>query len=96
MPQYVIIASDGKDSEALPRRMNARPDHLNMARTLKGENHLVVAGATLNEKGEMNGSVMIVTFDDEKQLQEWLDKEPYVKNGVWQHYEIRPFRVADV
>lgn len=35
MPQYVIIAQDGNDADAVSRRLNIRPSHLQTARSLK-------------------------------------------------------------
>lgn len=96
MPQYVIIARDGSDEKALERRMTARPSHFETARRLKAEEHFIIGGALLDEQGQMNGSVMIVSFDDEAQLQEWLRNEPYINGHVWEQVEIKPFRVADI
>ena len=39
MKQYVIIAHDGRDEEALQRRMTTRPRHPEGARKLKTEGH---------------------------------------------------------
>jgi len=38
MLQYLIIAYDGTDNDALDRRMNTRPYHFEMARELKKHN----------------------------------------------------------
>ncbi|UTA67704.1 YciI family protein [Emticicia sp. 21SJ11W-3] len=96
MNQYVIIAIDGTDSQALERRMAARPSHLAGARDLKANNHFILGGAILDESGKMTGSVMIVQFEDEAALQNWYCNEPYIQQNVWQSIEIKPFRVADV
>ncbi|WP_259015222.1 YciI family protein [Emticicia fluvialis] len=96
MNQYVIIAIDGTDSQALERRMAARPSHLAGARDLKANNHFILGGAILDESGKMTGSVMIVQFEDEAALQNWYLNEPYIQQNVWQSIEIKPFRVADV
>jgi len=94
--QYLIIASDGEDAEALPRRMAARPLHLSGASRLKANGNFVIGGATLNGQGQMNGSVMIVQFENEADFQAWYAQEPYITQGVWQNVEVRPFKVADV
>ena len=96
MLQFVIIAEDGADEQALERRMANRPAHLDGARKLKAEDHYIVGGATLNPEGKMNGSVMIVQFETEEQLHEWLDREPYIMGKVWNKVQVKPFRVADV
>jgi len=96
MPQYVIIAHDDTDENALDRRMNARPAHLDGARTLKATNNFIIGGAILNENQQMKGSVMIMNFDNEDQFKEWMKNEPYIVNNVWKDISIHPFRVADV
>ncbi len=96
MPQFLILAQDGNDAEALKRRLNARPFHVETARKLKEDGHFIVGGATLNEIGEMNGSMMVVEFVDETALHHWLDNDPYVTQGVWKSIEVKPFKVANI
>ena len=96
MLQFVIIAEDGTDEEAPDRRMAARPAHFDGAKKLKDANHFIIGGATLDDNGKMNGSVMIVQFETEQELQAWLEKEPYITGKVWNRWQVRPFKVADV
>lgn len=96
MIQYVIIAQDGKDEQALERRKKVRPTHLAGARKLKDNNNFVFGGAMLDEEGNMRGSVMVVQFDTEEDFKKWYSQEPYITEGVWKVIETRYFRVADV
>jgi uncharacterized protein len=96
MRQYVIIAQDGTDDEALNRRMKVREGHLAGAKKLKENDNFVIGGAMLNDAGNMAGSVMIVQFETEEDFQHWYDSEPYITNGVWQKIEVKPFRVANI
>jgi uncharacterized protein YciI len=96
MLQFVIIAKDGTDADALDRRMAARPLHLEGSRKLKEANNFVVGGATLDKEGKMNGSVMIVQFETEEDLKNYMDNDPYITGNVWQKIEVKPFKVADV
>jgi len=96
MKQYVVIAKDGDDAAALERRMQVRTDHLAGASKLKANGNFVTGGATLDEAGQMNGSVMIVQFENEEAFQHWYDNEPYIVNGVWKQIEVKPFKVANV
>lgn len=96
MPQYVIIAHDGGDEDALNRRMAARPGHFARARSLKAAGQFIAGGAILNGESQMNGSVMIVEFETEEELQNWLREEPYVTENVWKDITVFPFRLADV
>jgi uncharacterized protein YciI len=90
--QYVLIAYDGTDSQALNRRMAARPAHLENTRKLKTDGHFIEGGAMLDENGRMTGSIVIVTFPSRQQLEQWLNNDPYVTGNVWQKIEIKPFR----
>ena len=92
--QYVIIAYDGTDAEALSRRMAARPAHLENTRHLKADGHFIEGGAILDENGRMTGSVVIVTFASREDLDNWLNNDPYVTGKVWQKIEVKPFRCA--
>jgi hypothetical protein len=94
--QYLINAYDYTDSQALERRMSVRPFHLEGAKKLKATGNFIIGGAMLDEAGKMIGSVMILQFDTEEAFQEWYDNEPYIKQGVWEKVEVKPFRVADV
>lgn len=96
MIQYVIIAQDGKDEEALERRKKARPVHLAGAKKLKAGNNFVFGGAMLDEQGNMRGSVMVVQFETEEDFKNWYAHEPYITEGVWKVIEIKYFRVAEV
>jgi uncharacterized protein len=94
--QYVVMAYDATDAEALPRRMQARPAHLEMAKTLKAQQQLIIAGAMLNDEGNMIGSVMIVDFATEEALEQWLEVEPYIVGEVWDNIDIKPYKIADI
>jgi uncharacterized protein len=96
MKQYVIIARDGTDDQALDRRMETRLVHLAGASRLKANNNFIIGGAMLNDAGQMEGSVMILQFETETQFTDWYKNEPYITNGVWKTIEVKPFRVADV
>jgi len=96
MKQYLIIARDGKDDEALNRRKEVRPLHLAGAKKLKENGNFVIGGAMLDDDDNMRGSIMIVQFETELDFQKWYDNEPYIIQGVWKTIEVKPFRVADV
>ena len=96
MKQYLIIAQDGGDDEALDRRKEVRPLHLAGAKKLKENNNFIIGGAMLDDDGNMRGSIMIVQFETKDDFQKWYDDEPYITGGVWQTVEVKPFRVADV
>ena len=96
MKQYLIIANDGKDDEALNRRKEIRPLHLAGAKKLKESGNFVIGGAILDDDSNMRGSIMIVQFESQDDFQQWYDNEPYITGGVWKEIEVKRFRVAEV
>jgi uncharacterized protein YciI len=86
--QFVIIGLDGIDKEAPARRQAVRQDHIDMGDKLLQSGNLWYGAALLNEDGSMKGSLYVVSFQSEKELQAWLDVEPYVKGGVWKDLTI--------
>jgi uncharacterized protein YciI len=96
MKQYLITAYDYKDSGALERRMKVRPNHFIGTRDLKERGYFIFGGAILDDHGKMIGSVMVMQFETEEQLGLWKQTEPYIVQKIWETYEVKPFKVADV
>jgi uncharacterized protein len=96
MLQYLIIAHDGTDNEALDRRLKVRPSHFENARELKKQNSFITGGAILDDTGKMVGSMMVMQFLTEDDLVYWMRHEPYITGNVWQSIEVKPFRLAEV
>jgi hypothetical protein len=94
MKQYVLTAYDYTDEQAFERRMNVRPHHLDKVRELKENNNYVVGGAILNDDGKMIGSVMIVQFETDEQMESWKNNDPYVTSKVWETIDVKPFKQA--
>jgi len=96
MKQYLVTAYDYTDSGALKRRMDVRPHHLDGARELKANGNYVLGGAILDDDGKMVGSIMILQFEDEEQLEAWKQSEIYITQNIWESVDIKPFKVAGV
>ncbi|MCP9769582.1 hypothetical protein EGI22_16895 [Lacihabitans sp. LS3-19] len=96
MHQYLLVAHDGDAPNALEKRMEVRPRHFEYARKMFAEGKILVGGAQLTDKGKMKGSAVILQFDDESGLEEYLKNEPYILENVWESYTITPIRVADL
>ena len=96
MNQYLIIAYDGTHENALENRMNVRPYHLERVKKMKERGNFILGGAILNDEGKMIGSTMILQFEEPQELQNWIDSEPYIQQKVWEKFEVKPFRVANV
>lgn len=96
MNQYLVTAYDYTDTGALERRMNVRPQHLDVANRLKDSGNYILGGAILNQDGKMTGSVMILQFETEEALEAWKLGEPYITQKIWESVDVKPFRVAPV
>lgn len=94
--QFLLIAHDGKDSDALNRRLKARPGHLEGVAVLKKSNKFIFGGAILDDDGKMIGSMILYDFPDRAALNEMLKNEPYVTGDVWKEIKIMPFRLAGI
>jgi hypothetical protein len=92
--QFMITAYDGKDDQALERRLQARPAHIDSAAELKQAGNIIAGGAILDDAGQMIGSTLYVEFDNREQLDTWLNNDPYITGGVWQDVSVLPIRLA--
>ncbi|KAH7052522.1 hypothetical protein BKA57DRAFT_421699 [Linnemannia elongata] len=96
--QFIVIARDFTDPEALTRRLDVRPKHLVEAKELKKSGKLQIGGALLTDhsaSGKMIGSIMIFSTDNAEEVRQLVEKDYYVTGKVWEHYQILPFRSAD-
>ncbi len=92
--QFMVTAYDGKDRDALNRRLSVRDAHIEGAHRLKESGQLIAGGAILDEEENMIGSTMFVEFDSKAELDQWLANDPYVTGKVWQDIEVLPIRLA--
>ena len=88
--QFLIRAYDGEGK--LEKRMEVRPRHLEGMKKLN--DHIISAGGLLDDEGKMKGSVLILDFPDRSALDEYLGKEPYVLEKVWEKIEIEVMNVV--
>ena len=94
--QFLLLAHDGTDPDALARRMKVREEHLRRISGLKKDGEFLFGGAILDENGKMTGSMIVYEFPDRQALEEMLKNEPYFTEGVWEKTEIKPFRLAKI
>ena len=92
--QFLVIGKDGDDTEALARRMAAREAHLALGAEMRKKGTLRYAAAILDDDGKMIGSAMFLEFEDRQKLDDWLEDEPYVKQGVWKKIDIVPCKAG--
>ncbi len=91
MSLFVIIGHDVANSS--DQRQQTRAEHVERLQVLERENRLIIAGPTPIEHGleAMSGSVIIADFDSLAAAQTWVNAEPYLRDGVYSHVEVRPF-----
>ncbi|KAJ1971457.1 hypothetical protein H4R35_005247 [Dimargaris xerosporica] len=103
MHQYLVIAMDQTDGQALQRRLAARQTHLVGATAAHAAKQLLIGGAILssdpattaaNSNPTMVGSALIFQAESEAQVREWIEADPYVRKDVWGDIKIFPFKVA--
>lgn len=90
MKQFVIKAYDGEGK--LDKRMEVRPRHFEGMEKMK--EHILCAGGMLDKDGKMMGSLLIMEFESRDQLYEYLSKEPYVVEHVWERIEVEQMNVV--
>ena len=86
--QFVIIGLDGTDEWAPARREAVRQDHIALGDKLLESGNLWYGAALLHDDGSMKGSMYVMNFASEDELQAYLKKEPYVTGNVWQDITI--------
>lgn len=91
--EFMLIAFDGTDENALARRLAVREQHLAFFDEYRRRGTFKYGCAILDENQKMIGSMIVCDFPSKKDLEEtWLSREPYVLGEVWKHIEIRLVR----
>lgn len=86
--QFVVIARDAKDEDALERRMSARAAHIALCDAAEASGRQIYGAALLNDEGTMCGSIMVFDMESRAELDLYLKNEPYIVNNVWDDIEI--------
>lgn len=93
--QFLVIGLDGTDSEAQNRRQAARAEHITLGDKLLASGNMWYGAALLHDDGSMKGSMLMMDFPSEKDLNEWLDVEPYKTGKVWEQTYIHKCKTRD-
>ena len=92
---YVIFGKDAPGS--LEVRKRVRPRHLERIAELVDAGRIAIAGpcpvADSPEPGPQgfSGSVIIAEFESLEAARTWAAGDPYVTEGVFESFEVRPF-----
>ncbi|ATZ65176.1 MULTISPECIES: YciI family protein [Acinetobacter] len=96
MPLFVITCTDQEGT--VEKRLAVRPQHLARLEKLDAEGRVIVAGAMPvdreNPQAGFYGSTMILDFESREALDEWLKDEPFLKEGIYRHIDVKPFNKA--
>ena len=96
MPLFVVRCTDNEGT--VEKRLATRPQHLERLQKLNDEGRLIVAGAMpkdpTNPQAGFYGSTIIVDFESREALDAWLQEEPFLKEGVYSHIDVKPFNKA--
>ena len=93
---YAIFSEDVPES--LPRRLQARPAHLERIQGLRAEGRLVLAGPhpalDTEDPGPagFTGSLVVADFPSLEAARAWADADPYVAAGVYASVRVKPFK----
>ena len=93
--QFTVIWLDWKDEKAMERRLAVRDAHIKLWEELLASWNMWYWAAIHDDDKKMIGSILIYNFENEKELQEYLDKEPYVTWNVWKDIKIHKCNTRD-
>lgn len=90
MPLFAIIGFDGP--HGAERRPAVRPRHLEHLRPLDRAGRVVVGGPLFADDGKTpRGSLIVLEAASLDEVRELAARDPYVVEGVFERYEVRPF-----
>ncbi len=93
---YAVIGHDV--AESLERRLAARPAHLLRLEQLREQGRLVLAGPfpaidnTDPGPAGYTGSLVVAEFDSLEDAHVWALADPYMRAGVYEKVDVKPFR----
>jgi len=85
---FLIHAFDKPDH--LNVRMENRPTHVDYLKSFGEKLH--AAGPTLDANGEMNGSLVILDFEEQDEAETFAANDPYAKAGLFEKVVIQPWK----
>lgn len=78
-------------NDYITRRAQYREEHLKLALEANRNGELVIAGAFSDPP---DGALLVFKTADKSTVEEFVSKDPYVKNGLVTHWEIRDWNVV--
>jgi uncharacterized protein YciI len=90
MPAHFLLLYDYPD-DVLERRAPHREEHLELVRRWKQEGRLLLAGAIGDP---VNGGALAFRVEDEAEIDDFLNADPYVREGVIVGHRVEPWNVV--
>ncbi len=85
-PLYVLIGRDGP--QGAERRKLFRDEHLAYLEPFSKAGKVLVAGPFTDG----NGSLIVFEADSQEAALDQARHDPYVTRGIFEHWEVRPFK----
>lgn len=71
-----------------------RDEHLRNLEPYVASGQVILGGAILDEAGDPTGLALVAEFETQGALEAFLQADLYTHEGVWETFEIYPFRRA--
>jgi uncharacterized protein YciI len=89
MELFAVIGFD-HPPHSMDKRDAVRSEH--RAYVAQNGSAITCVGPLLDDDNNQCGSFYIFEADNEQQIREWLEKEPFYRTGVYQQLVIRRFK----
>lgn len=93
--QFLIIGKDGDDEDAMSRRLASREAHIALGNKMEEDGTRWYGAVLYNDAGKMNGSMAVLDFQTEKELEDYLSIEPYIIGNVWKTIEVNKCNIKN-
>ena len=90
--KFFVVVKDAAD--ASERRQQVREQHLRGIEPHIKAKRILIGGAILDNEGNVIGSGLVAEFSSRETLDEFLQSDIYTREGVWESFEIYPFKRA--
>ena len=92
--QYLILAYDYKGEEGQRKRAAFRDQHIALVKENQSSGRMLYGAAILDDEGNMTGSMMVLDFNTEEEINNYIHTEPYVSGEVWEKVVINKCAVG--
>lgn len=90
MTSFFIISAFDREA-CLGLRLEVRPDHAAYVRANTPET-VKLAGPYLNQRGEMIGSMLIISAASQEDAERFIAHDPYFKAGLFAQVRVHPWK----